>query len=97
MYMLTCRRGRVCSSHRVRRWHYFTSCVTGHCCTPACTLTLVILMHVLHRYAEADLSLCRLAGKGNLALELLERPAMEFIDALATTKVCFHGERGICR
>ncbi|CAM9139039.1 unnamed protein product [Sphacelaria rigidula] len=38
------------------------------------------------RYAEADLSLCRLAGKGNLALELLERPAMEFIDALATTK-----------
>lgn len=40
------------------------------------------------RCAEVDLSVCRLAGKASLALELLELPAMEFIDALARVKVC---------
>lgn len=36
------------------------------------------------RYTDADLSLCRLVRKACLALEIIELPAIEFVDALAT-------------
>ena len=36
------------------------------------------------RHTDADLSLCRLVRKACLALEIIELPAIEFVDALGT-------------
>lgn len=59
---------------------------------PELTLDLVCSCRgrLPYRCADADLSLCRLVGKASLALELLEVPIMEFLDALAAS-VSMHG------
>lgn len=44
---------------------------------------IILFVRFLHRCIDADLGACRLIGKASLALEMLEEPAIEFVDAFA--------------
>ena len=43
------------------------------------------MLYTRVRCVDADLSAARLFGKASFALELLEVPAMEFVDSLAAS------------